>query len=367
MTSPLTAAGRRIDVLVVDDSALVRQLMTAVLSDEQGLSVRTAADPFIAMRKMETCRPDVMILDLEMPRMDGLTFLRRIMSEDPIPVVICSSLVPDGSEMSMRALQLGAVDVVLKPRAGAGDSFARWKETLVDRIAAAAQANVRRSVFRRPHAVAQPNAIGRLHPIDRAVVIGASTGGTEAIAEILVAMPEDAPAIVIVQHMPSPFTAAFARRLDASCAMRVREAVDGEVLEQGTALIARGSRHLSLVQQRGNRIAVALDDSALVNRHRPSVDVLFASAARVLGGSAIGILLTGMGADGAKGLLDLRRSGAVTIAQDEATSVVFGMPRAAIEAGAAVHVLPLHQIAETIIVASLRAQPLTSVSRRESG
>jgi two-component system, chemotaxis family, protein-glutamate methylesterase/glutaminase len=346
------------DVLIVDDSALVRQLMTLFLGKESGMSVRTAADPFIAMRKIEAHRPDAIVLDLEMPRMDGLTFLRRIMAEDPIPVVICSSQVPDGSEQAIRALQLGAVDVILKPAVTGGESLTRWKELFVDRVTAATMANVRRQSLSRPPARVVPTPLGRVRPIDVAIVIGASTGGTEAVAEILASMPADAPAIVVVQHMPSPFTAAFARRLDSICAIRVREAADADTLEQGTALIAPGNRHLSLVRNRPNAVEVILDEGAPVNRHRPSVDILFNSAARVLGSSAIGVLLTGMGADGANGLLELRKTGAMTIAQDQATSVVFGMPRAAIEAGAAVHVLPLQQIAETLIAASARPKPL---------
>jgi two-component system, chemotaxis family, protein-glutamate methylesterase/glutaminase len=354
------------DVLIVDDSAVVRQLMTAFLGEESGMSVRTAADPLIAMRKIEARRPDAIVLDLEMPRMDGLTFLRRIMAEDPIPVVICSSLVPDGSELAIRALQLGAVDVILKPKVTAGEPLARWREIFIDRVIAATQANLSRRIFsplQGPRAV--PIPLGRVRPVDAAIVMGASTGGTEAVAEILRSLPADAPASVVVQHMPSPFTAAFAKRLDSFCAVRVREAVAGEVLEQGTALIAPGNRHLSLSRTRPNVIDVVLDECAPVNRHRPSVDVLFNSAARVLGASAIGVLMTGMGSDGAKGLLELRKAGAVTIAQDEATSVVFGMPRAAIEAGAAVHVLPLQRIAETLIAASTRPQPIAR--RAKSG
>lgn len=344
------------EVLVVDDSALVRQLMTVVLSEKEGFRVRTAADPLIAMRKIETRRPDAIVLDLQMPKMDGLTFLRRVMTDDPIPVVICSSIATEGSEMSMRALQLGAIDVILKP-SGAGELFQCWKETLIDRLVAAAHAKIVRPAFTRRR-VDNPQPIGRLQPVDAAVVIGASTGGTEAIVDVLSAMPENAPATVIVQHMPAPFTAAFAKRLDATCAMRVREAADGDVVEQGTALVAPGDRHV-ILRRHARSVIVELDRGAPVNRHRPSVDVLFESAAHVLGSSAIGVLLTGMGHDGAKGLLDLRNAGAVTIAQDEATSVVFGMPRAAIEAGAAVHVLPLQQIGETVIAASVRSRPLT--------
>lgn len=359
MLSPLGVGRTVTDILIVDDSAVVRQLMTAFLGDEIGMSVRTAADPFIAMRKIEARRPDAIVLDLEMPGMDGLTFLQRVMAKDPIPVVICSSLVPDGSEQAIRALQLGAVDVILKPKVTAGEPLARWREIFIDRVTAATQANLSRPIFsplQGPRAIPAP--LGRVRPVDTAIVIGASTGGTEAIAEILSSLPADAPATVVVQHMPSPFTATFAKRLDSFCAVRVREAAEGNVLEQGTVLIAPGNRHLSLARTRPNVIDIVLDEGAPVNRHRPSVDVLFNSAARVLGASAIGVLMTGMGADGAKGLLELRKTGAMTIAQDQATSVVFGMPRAAIEAGAAVHVLPLQSIAATILAASTRPRPI---------
>lgn len=347
------------DILVIDDSALIRQLLTSFLGSEAGFSVRTAADPLIAMRKIEARRPDVIVLDLEMPRMDGLTFLRRIMDDDPLPVVVCSSLVPDGSETAMRALQLGAAEVVLKPRLVIGESLADWRSMIIDRVIAAAHANPGRLRLARPSETRLHHApLGRVRPIDRVVVIGASTGGTEALARVLGALPADAPAIAVVQHMPAPYTAAFAKRLDASCAMRVREAQGNEVLEQGTVLIAPGSHHLSLVHDRPDSIRARLEGGDLVSRHRPSVDVLFSSAVQVAGAAAIGVLMTGMGSDGARGLLQLRRAGAVTIAQDEATSVVFGMPKAAIEAGAAAHVVPLDRIAELILAAAARPQPL---------
>ena len=354
------------DVLVIDDSALVRQLMMSFLGAHAGFTVRTAADPLIAMRKIEARRPDVIVLDLQMPRMDGLTFLRRIMDEDPMPVVVCSSLVPDGSEAAMRALQLGAAEVVLKPRLVLGESLAKWQSMFIERVSAAAQANAGRLRLaqRQPPLRVPAAPLGCVRPIDRVVVMGASTGGTEALARVLCALPADAPAIAVVQHMPAPYTAAFAARLDASCAMRVREARENDLLEQGTVLIAPGSHHLSLVHDRPESIRVQLGDGPQVSRHRPSVDVLFSSAAQVVGAAAIGVLMTGMGADGALGLLQLRRTGAITIAQDEATSVVFGMPKAAIEAGAAAHVVPLDRIAELILSAAAHPKQLPGAMTR---
>ena len=327
------------NVLVIDDSAVVRQVMTALLGPT--MTVTTAADPLIAMTKMEARRPDVIVLDLEMPRMDGLTFLRKLMAETPLPVVVCSSFTESSSELTMRALQLGAVDVVLKPKL-LGDSAI----ALIDTIRAAAQARVGRVLPRL--------ALARVPGSERAVAtqviaIGASTGGTEVLKQLLDAMPAGAPPIAIVQHMPERFTAAFARRLNETSAMSVREAAPGDVLRAGTALIAPGDRHMMLVRQGRDSVGIALLDAPLVNRHRPSVDVLFSSAARAFGGAAVGVLLTGMGRDGAQGLLDMRTAGAFTMAQDEASSVVFGMPKAAIEIGAASKVLSIDLIAAALL------------------
>jgi two-component system chemotaxis response regulator CheB len=344
----------RLNVLVIDDSAVVRQVMTAVLGAT--MSVTTAADPLIAMTKMESRRPDVIVLDLEMPRMDGLTFLRKLMDETPLPVVVCSSFAESSSELTMRALQLGAVDVVLKPKVRVGEQLSDSAIALIDTVRAAAQARVGRSRSR----IAMEDRHPRLtltsvsgHPTaPQVIAIGASTGGTEVLKQLLDAMPADAPPIVIVQHMPERFTAAFARRLNETSAMSVREAVPGDVIRPGTALIAPGDRHMMLVRQGRDSIGIALLDAPLVNRHRPSVDVLFSSAARTLGGAAAGVLLTGMGRDGAQGLLAMRNAGALTIAQDEASSVVFGMPRAAIEIGAASKVLPADLIAAALLRAA---------------
>ncbi|HYI08732.1 MAG TPA: chemotaxis response regulator protein-glutamate methylesterase [Thermoanaerobaculia bacterium] len=354
-----------LNVLVIDDSAVVRQVMTALLGST--MVVTTAADPLIAMTKMDVRLPDVIVLDLEMPRMDGLTFLRKVMDETPLPVVVCSSFADSSSELTMRALQLGAVDVVLKPKIRMGEGLSDSAIALIDTVRAAAQARVGRARSRQtasrqapqrmtaeerhPRLTLAPVAFGNGGPagIPRVIAIGASTGGTEVLKQLLDTMPADAPAMVIVQHMPERFTAAFARRLNETSAMSVREAVAGEVLRPGTALIAPGDRHMSLVRNGRNSLGIALHDGPLVNRHRPSVDVLFSSAARMLGDAAAGILLTGMGRDGAQGLLEMRTAGALTMAQDEASSVVFGMPKAAIDLGAAAKVLPADLIGVTLL------------------
>lgn len=333
-----------LNVLVIDDSAVVRQVMTALLGSE--MNVTTAADPLIAMSKMELRRPDVIVLDLEMPRMDGLTFLRKLMSESPLPVVVCSSLTESSSELTMRALQLGAIDVVLKPKVRIGEALTDAAIALIDTVRAAAHARVR-SVHARP-ASERRTAIPPvpLSPPSQAVIaVGASTGGTEVLKHFLDAMPADAPPIVIVQHMPRPFTAAFARRLNETSAMTVCEAAPGDVLVRGRAFIAPGDRHVSLARDGRAAISIRVEDGPLVNRHRPSVDVLFESVARILGPYALGVLMTGMGRDGAKGLLAMKKAGAVTLAQDEASSVVFGMPRAAIELGAVGKVVPADRLA----------------------
>ena len=347
-----------LNVLVIDDSAVVRQVMSTLLGST--MSVTTAADPLIAMTKMETRLPDVIVLDLEMPRMDGLTFLRKLMDETPLPVVVCSSFAESSSELTMRALQLGAVDVVLKPKVRVGEQLSDSAIALVDTVRAAAQARVGRARSR--HAL-RMTAEGRhprltLAPVAQTgshsgapqlFAIGASTGGTEVLKQLLDAMPADAPPIVIVQHMPERFTAAFARRLNETSAMSVREAVSGEVARPGTALIAPGDRHMTIVRKGRDSFGVTLHDGPLVNRHRPSVDVLFTSAARTLGAAAVGVLLTGMGRDGAQGLLEMRTAGALTMAQDEASSIVFGTPKAAIEIGAAAQVLSADLIGATLL------------------
>jgi two-component system, chemotaxis family, protein-glutamate methylesterase/glutaminase len=355
-----------IEVLVVDDSAVVRQLMCALLGSEAGIRVTTASDPVVAMAKMRRHRPNVILLDLEMPRMDGLTFLKQIMATDPLPVVVCSGFAEPGTMLAMRALAAGAVDVLPKPRVS--PSGLAEDNGLLDVVRAAAHAKValRRSVPSRTttlpgivippvpkrlpeRAPARTAVTGSFRLANEAIIaIGASTGGTEALRDILRAMPFDAPGIVVVQHMPAGFTAAFAEHLNAQCKIEVLEAAPGDRVIPGRALIARGNRHL-IVQRRGFDLIVELTEEAPVWRHRPSVDVLFHSVAALLGRNAVGVILTGMGADGAKGLLAMRRAGAPTIAQDEATSVVFGMPKEAIDLGAVDVVLPLPRIAAGIL------------------
>jgi two-component system chemotaxis response regulator CheB len=344
---------RSINVLVVDDSAVVRQVMTAVLSSRAGMTVGVAADPFIAMNKMRLSRPDVILLDLEMPRMDGLTFLRKIMSEDPIPVVVCSGRTGSGSDLALRALEEGAVEIVTKPAFGVREFIQDSAAKLIDTVRGAASARLHSP---KSAAIVGPRIhtgeLSRMFPqgapagnfASRVIAIGASTGGTDAIRQVLEAMPSDSPGILVVQHMPEGYTAGFAARLNQVCRIDVREAVDGDLLTEGRALIAPGNKHM-LLRPRGVHFAVDVNAGPPVSRHRPSVDALFRSVARYAGSRACGVLLTGMGSDGAAGLLEMKQAGAPTIAQDEASCVVFGMPKEAIALGAADEVVPLHLIA----------------------
>ncbi len=346
--------GAPIRVLVVDDSAVVRQVMQAVLPREGDLHVTVAADPFIAMQKMEGNRPDVIVLDLDMPRMDGLTFLRRLMATDPIPVVVCSALGTHGAQLALQAVAEGAVEVVAKPRLGVRDFLHDSATVLIDAVRAAARAGVRPvkgavAPRLKADAVLPPGRRARPHPsATRLVAVAASTGGTEALAELLTALPLESPGIVIVQHMPAGFTAAFADRLDTLCRIEVKEARSGDRVLDGRALIAPGDRHL-IVRRAGLGYDVHVSDGALVSRHRPSADVLFRSVAQAAGPHALGIILTGMGDDGADGMLEMRQAGATTIAQDEASCVVFGMPKEAIARGAVDHVIGLSDIAPRIL------------------
>jgi two-component system chemotaxis response regulator CheB len=337
-------------VLVVDDSAVVRQAFSMLLAGK--FSVDTAADPLIAERKIRKQRPDVVVLDLQMPRMDGFSFLRQIMSRDPLPVVICSSAAARGSETAMRALEEGAVDVIGKPPVGVREFIAEGAVMITDTLRAAAQARMRRTiplVTRHPVDVILPAAAPSVSgATDRIVAVGASTGGTEALREIIEALPPNAPGMVVVQHMPEGFTAAFAKRLNSLSRVEVKEAANGDVISAGRVLIAPGSHHL-LVRRNGSRYFAQLSAGALVSRHRPSVDVLFRSVAQSAGANAIGIILTGMGDDGAQGLAEMHAAGAPTIAQDEATSVIFGMPKEAILRGAVTSVLPLPHITPAIL------------------
>ncbi|MDA8088571.1 MAG: chemotaxis response regulator protein-glutamate methylesterase [Nitrospiraceae bacterium] len=350
---------KKIKVLIVDDSAVVRQTMSGILSSDQEIEViGTAADPFIAANKMRNEMPDVITLDVEMPRMDGVTFLQKIMSQHPIPVVICSSLTAEGSETAMKAIENGAVEIIHKPQLGTKKFFEESKVHLIDAIKAASMANMKhhgkgknpcRPVpkLTADAMLSKPESFSMVKTTEKVVAVGASTGGTEALRVLLEAMPVDCPGMAIVQHMPEHFTAAFARRLNGLCAIEVKEAEDGAPILRGRALIAPGGKHM-LLKRSGARYYVEIRNGPLVCRHRPSVDVLFRSAARYAGNNAIGVIMTGMGDDGAKGLLEMKEAGAFTIAQDEGSSVVFGMPREAIKLGAADKVLPLKFIAENL-------------------
>lgn len=342
-------------VLVVDDSAMVRQVMQAILSTNSRVKVSVAADPLIAWVKMQKEPPDVVITDLEMPRMDGLTFIRKIMLEMPTPVVVCSGLAARGTELALRALEEGAVEVITKPKVGVRDFLHESAVTLVDAVWSASQAHVKpRPIMAvaarltadavlprkaKVHAAGTPNGI---------IAVGASTGGTEALRAFLTAMPADCPPIVIVQHMPEGFTRAFAERLNRECIVEVEEARDGSRLQTGKALIAAGNRHM-LVNRNVDGLFAQILDGPLVSRHRPSVDVLFRSVAVSVGAKAVGIIMTGMGDDGAQGLCEMKEAGATTIAQDEASCIVFGMPKEAIARGAVDLVVPLEQIASTAL------------------
>lgn len=355
----------KIRVLIIDDSASVRQALTTVLQEDPEIEViGAAADPFAAARYIKDELPDVITLDVEMPRMDGITFLRKIMEQCPLPVVMCSSLTEEGSETLMHALEAGAVDVILKPRMGVADHLTESRMMIRETVKGAARARVRGR-----KAVAQPRQVQEkltadamlLPPTGRAmsrttemvVCIGASTGGTEALREVLMALPANSPGIVVVQHMPEHFTRAFAKRLDGLCEVSVKEAQDGDTVMRGHVLIAPGGRH-TLLQRQGARYLVSVREGPLVSRHRPSVDVLFRSAAHSAGSNAVGIIMTGMGDDGARGLLEMKQSGARTFAQDEATCVVFGMPKEAIGRNAVDKVVPLGSISRELLHATAR-------------
>ena len=362
---------RKVRVLIVDDSASVRQTMSAILSADPGIEViGTASDPFVAARRIQDEVPDVITLDVEMPRMDGITFLRKLMAQHPLPVVMCSSLTEDGSATLMQALEAGAVDVILKPRIDVPEFLREASIRICDSVKAAARARLKSVPANRSDRTARPlvpqpkltadvimpaplAGQAMVRTTETIVCIGASTGGTESLRVVLEALPMDCPGIAIVQHMPEKFTEAFARRLDSLCAMEVKEAADGDTVLRGRVLIAPGNRHM-LLQRSGARYYVSIKDGQLVSRHRPSVDVLFRSAARYAGGNALGIIMTGMGDDGARGLGEMKTAGAATIAQDEASSVVFGMPKEAIARGAADKIMSLDSLAGEIMRAGKR-------------
>jgi two-component system chemotaxis response regulator CheB len=338
-----------VKVLVVDDSAIVRKVLSEELSREKGIEVvGTAPDPYVARDKIVRLKPDVITLDIEMPRMDGLTFLKKLMKHYPLPVIIVSSLTKKGGKLAMEALSLGALEVISKP--SAAYSVGDMSLQLADKIRAVVQVDIRRKLRDRPEvqgnvepAVA-PQALSAT--TNKIIAVGASTGGTEAIKAVLSGMPPNAPGIVVVQHMPAKFTTSFAERLDALCAMKVKEAQDGDSVVNGTVLIAPGNYHM-LLRRSGARYYVQVKNGPLVHHQRPSADVLFKSVADFAGSNAVGIILTGMGTDGAEGLLKMRKAGARTIAQDEQSCVVFGMPKEAIRMGAVEKVVALSQISRS--------------------
>lgn len=360
-----------IKVLVVDDSAVVRQVMQALLRDAPDIALMAAvADPLLAIERLKQSWPDVIVLDVEMPRMDGITFLRKIMAERPTPVVICSTLTEKGAKTTMDALAAGAVAVVTKPKLGLKQFLTESADELLSTVRAAARANVQRLAGRAP-AAAPVAAAGVPHPppklsadavlpaggpramsqtTERIVAIGTSTGGTQALEEVLTRLPRVCPGLVIVQHMPEKFTAAFADRLDRLCQIRVKEAENNDRVVPGQALIAPGGRHL-LLQRSGAQYRVEVRDGPLVSRHKPSVDVLFRSVAKAAGANALGIIMTGMGDDGAAGMLEMHQAGAHTLAQDEASCVVFGMPKEALKRGGVRRTVSLTSIPNEIVAA----------------
>lgn len=353
---------KKIRVLIVDDSAVVRQSLSSILESDPQIEVMgTAADPLIAVKKIMKEVPDVITLDIEMPRMDGLTFLRKIMSQHPIPVVVISSLTSQGTEVAMKALEYGASEIIGKPAMNAAQFFNESKILLCDAVKAASQAKLSRLKITTAPTVEyvkpkysadiileRASLKSRIVDTEKIIVLGASTGGTEAIRQLLRNLPGRMPGIAIVQHMPEGFTKSFANSLNTISELEVKEAEDGDRLYQGRVLIAPGNHHM-LLKRNGKEYSVEVKEGPLVNRHRPSVDVLFRSAARYAGQNATGILLTGMGADGAKGLLELKEAGAGTIAQDQQSSVVFGMPKEAIKLGAADDVLGIDSIAPFLV------------------
>jgi two-component system, chemotaxis family, protein-glutamate methylesterase/glutaminase len=349
----------KVKVLIVDDSAVVRQTMKDVLESDPHIEViGVAQDPFVAAERIKKVVPDVITLDVEMPRMDGITFLKKIMSQHPIPVVICSSLTGSGSETALKALEYGAIEILEKPRLGTKQFIEESKVRICDAVKAAASVQAKKLTERPTPIVApkltadvileKPTSKAMVQTTEKVVVVGASTGGTEALRVFLEALPLDSPGTVIVQHMPEHFTAAFAKRLDGICKVTIKEAEDNDTVIPGRVLIAPGNHHL-LLKRSGARYFVEVKDGPLVSRHRPSVDVLFRSAARYAGKNAVGVIMTGMGDDGAKGMLEMKQAGAYTIAQDEKSCVVFGMPKEAIKLGGVDHITSLELLAGAVL------------------
>jgi len=366
----IPSPAKRIKVLIVDDSALVRRILTDILTSVPDIEVLGAAgDAYIAREKIKALNPDVLTLDVEMPRMDGLTFLRNLMRLRPMPVIMVSSLTEHGAEVTLDALAIGAVDYMPKPKIDLAATLADYKDELIAKVRTASRAHVySRESARDPGQALSADAVlarvaapRQLRTTERIIAIGASTGGTEAIKDVLVTFPPDTPGVVITQHIPKLFSGAFARRMNSLCQLTVCEAEDWQQILRGHAYVAPGDKHLLVVRD-GARYMCRLDDGQPVNRHKPSVDVLFRSVAQQAGRNAIGVILTGMGKDGAQGLKEMRESGSRTIAQDEATSMVWGMPGEAVAVGAAIDVLPLSEIAARILAVSDEMD----VTRRDS-
>jgi len=359
----MSLVDKKIKVMVVDDSAVIRQVMADIIVNESDIQLESAADPIFALRRMEKNWPDVIVLDVEMPRMDGITFLRKIMAERPTPVVMCSSLTSSGAKVTLEALAAGAIDIITKPKSGTKAALMEENKLIIDTIKSAAKvkslkklsirqndsANVAQNVSKKYSADAViSKGVNRVsHVTDKFVAIGTSTGGTQALEAVLRELPPSSPGIVVVQHMPGQFTKAFAERLNRICAVTVLEGVNGHEIKTGNVIIAPGDKHMT-VKRHNNQYFVEIVDGPLVNRHKPSVDVLFRSVAKFAGKNALGVIMTGMGDDGARGLKELRETGAHTIGQDEATCIVYGMPNEAFKLGAVEKELPLQLIANEI-------------------
>jgi len=356
----------KIKVLVIDDSALIRQILTKIINSDPELEVvGTAVDPIAARDKIKALNPDVLTLDIEMPRMDGITFLRNLMRLHPMPVVMISTLTSTGADVTLEALELGAVDFISKPKLDVGEQLQVYSYEIINKVKTAASAKIRARVKKPVPKVAEKLTVDAIIPkrsparhsriSESFFALGASTGGTEAIKEVLLRMPADAPGIVISQHIPEAFSGPFAKRMDSICKMTVHHAVDGQQILPGNVYIAPGSHHL-LVEKSGSRFICRLNDGPLVNRHKPSVDVMFRSVVQAAGANATGVMLTGMGADGALGMKEMHDAGAVTIAQDEESSVVWGMPGSAVEMGGVDHIVTLEKIAEKMLEVCVRAR-----------
>ena len=354
MTREMNAAGSKIRVLIIDDSALMRGILQKIINSYPDMeAIGAAHHPLQAREMIKQMNPDVLTLDVDMPEMDGLVFLEKLMRLHPMPVLMISALTERGSEAALRSLELGAVDFLAKPKLSVAEGMQAYADEIAEKIRAAARAKLRPGVV---PASSLPVVGGRLSGTEKLIIVGASTGGTEALKALLTPMPADAPAILIAQHMPEAFTKSFAARLDGLCEMSVGEAVHNERVLPGHVYLAPGNSHL-LVKRSGSNYVLEVNQAERVNHHRPSVDVLFHSAARCAGANALGVMLTGMGKDGALGMLEMRRAGAYNYAQDEASCVVYGMPRAAVEVGAVHESLPIQEMARTVLARAMNKLP----------